>query len=140
MLLELRTADNVRHNGWDGYEFKIESCDDEDKSFGFTQQRAGTPGVFYITVTSTKSNTYPKLKECPLKIYVNDELVKDLKPLMEVYPDEVVRTEILQPYWKDGKNSSVLKDGYADKDYVFEVASYDQYGNLAETVLYSSPP
>ena len=134
MLLELRTADGVRHNGWDGYEFKIESCDDEDKSFGFTQQRAGTPGVFYITVTSTKSNTYPKLKECPLKVYVNDELVKDLHPLMEVYPDEVVRTEILQPYWKDGKNSSVLKDGYADKDYVFEVASYDQYGNLAETV------
>ena len=41
--------------------------------------------------------------------------MNSLHPLMEVYPDEVVKTEILPPYYKDGKNSSVLKDGYADE-------------------------
>ena len=134
MLIEMRTEDGLRHNSWDGFNFTIKSCDKEDKSFGFTQQNAGTRGVFYITVTSQKSNTYPKLKECPLDIYINDKLMDKLHPLMEVYPDEVVKTQILPPYYKDGKNSSVLKDGYADEPYVFEVASYDKYGNLAETV------
>jgi len=134
MLIEIRTKDNVRKNFWDGFKFKIESCDKEDKTFSFTQENAGTLGVFYITVTTQKANTYPKLIKCPLKVYVNDVLVKDMNPEMEVSPDEVVRTKILEKYYKDGKNSSVLLDGNADIPYVFEVASYDQYGNLAETL------
>ena len=61
-------------------------------------------------------------------------IVTDMSPEMEVSPDEIVRTKILEQYYKDGKNSSVLLDGNADIPYVFEVASYDQYDNLAETL------
>ena len=39
---------------------------------------------------------------------------------------------ILPKYYKEGKNSSALKDGNADEDYIFEVASYDQYDNFTE--------
>ena len=134
MLIEIRTKDNIRKNFWEGYKFTIKSCNESDKTFKYTQANAGTLGVFYITVTTEKANTYPKLERCPLKVYVNDELVKDLNPEMEVSPDEVVTTKILEKYYKDGKNSSVLVDGNADIPYVFEVASYDQYGNLAETL------
>ena len=59
IMLEIRTKSNVRKNYWDGFTFTIESSDKTDKSFGFVQERAGTLGVFYITVTSQKSNTYP---------------------------------------------------------------------------------
>ena len=69
-----------------------------------------------------------------MKIYVNNELVKKLSPEQEVSPDEVVRTKILEKYYKDGKSSAVLLDGPADKNYEFEVASYDKYNNLAETL------
>ena len=134
MIIELRTKNNIRKNQWEGYEFKVESCDPNDKTFDYVQEKAGTKGVFYITVTSQKANTYPTLKECPLKIYLNDELINDLKPEMEVSPDAVVRTKILEDYYKDGKSSDVLKDGTVDNPYVFEVASYDKYGNLAETL------
>ena len=91
-------------------------------------------GVFYLTVTTEKANTYPSLVKCPLKIYLNDQLLTHLNPEQEVSPDEVVRTEILKEYWKEPTSSKVLKDGTADDNYVFEVASYDQYGNLAETL------
>ena len=134
MLIEIRTKDNIRKNFWEGYKFTIKSCNESDKTFKYTQANAGTLGVFYITVTTEKANTYPTLKECPLKIYLNDELINDLKPEMEVSPDAVVRTKILEDYYKDGKSSDVLKDGTVDNPYVFEVASYDKYGNLAETL------
>ena len=134
MIIEIRTKNNIRKNFWDGFTFNIKSCDKTDKTFNFTQQNAGTYGVFYITVTSQKANTYPSLTKCPLEIYVNDELVESLKPEMEVLPDSVVKTEILPKYYKDGKTSAVLVDGNTDTNYVFEVASYDKYNNLAETV------
>jgi len=134
IMIELRTSDNVRKNFWDGYNFKVEGCDENDKTFNYTQKRAGTMGVFYLTVTTEKANTYPSLVKCPLKIYLNDQLLTHLNPEQEVSPDEVVRTEILKEYWKEPTSSKVLKDGTADDNYVFEVASYDKYGNLAETL------
>ena len=134
MLLEIRTSQDVRKNYWDGFNFSVKSCDEKDKTFNYTQERAGSMGVFLITVTTQKANTFPKLKQCKLKLYLNDELLTHLNPEQEVSPDEIVRTVILPKYYKDGKNSSVLKDGNADEDYVFEVASYDQYDNFAETL------
>ena len=125
---------NIRKNYWPtGLNFTIKSCNKEDDTFGFIQETAGTKGVYYITVTTQKANTFPKLEECPLEVYVNDELVKDLNPKMEVSPDAVVVTKILEEYYKN-ISTEVLLDGNADKNYVFEVNSYDQYNNLAETV------
>ena len=69
-----------------------------------------------------------------LELYLNNELINNLKPEMEVSPDAVVRTKILEKYYKDGKTSDVLIDGNVDTNYIFEVASYDQYNNLAETL------
>ena len=60
-------------------------------------------GVFYITVTSQKANTYPSLIKCSLKIFVNDEVVEKLKPEMEILSDSAVKTEILPKYYKNGK-------------------------------------
>ena len=135
MIIELRTTKNIRKNYWPlDLKFTIKSCNKEDKTFNFIEEKAGTMGVYYITVTTQKANTYPKLEECPLEVYVNDELVKNLKPKMEVSPDAVVVTKILEEYYKDGKSSAVLIDGNADTNYVFEVKSYDQYNNLAETI------
>ena len=133
LMFEIRTENNIRKNDWDGFTFDIESCDPNDKTFSYTQERAGLKGVFYITVTTQKANTYPKLKECPLKIFLNKEEIKDLNPKMEVSPDVIVKTEILEKYYKKGSKTNLL-DGTADEDYPFEVASYDQYGNLAETI------
>ena len=134
MIIELRTKNNIRKNYWPtGLNFTIKSCNKEDDTFGFIQETAGTKGVYYITVTTQKANTFPKLEECPLEVYVNDELVKDLNPKMEVSPDAVVVTKILEEYYKN-ISTEVLLDGNADKNYVFEVNSYDQYNNLAETV------
>ena len=133
MMIEIRTKNNIRKNSWEGFDFTIKSCDENDKTFNFTQERAGTLGVFYITVTTQKANTYPKLTECPLKIYLNKEKIEDLNPLMEVYPDAVVRTNILEKYYQKGSSVNLL-DGTADSNYFFEVASFDQYNNLAETV------
>ena len=134
MIIEIRTKNNIRKNFWEGFNFTIESSDKTDNSFKFVQERAGTLGVFYITVTSTKANTYPNLTECTLNIFVNGIKVEKLKPQMEVSPDTVVRTKILPKYYKDGKNSKILVDGTTDQNYVFEVFSYDQYNNLAETL------
>ena len=134
MIIEMRTKDNIRRNSWDNdVKFNIKSCDESDKTFSFTQSNAGTRGVYYIEVTTQKSNTYPKLEKCQLKIYVNNELIKNLNPEQEVSPDEVVVTRILEKYYKEKQNSKILIDGTTDKDYQFEVASYDQYNNLAET-------
>ena len=134
MMIEIRTKNNVRKNYWDGFNIRVESCDANDKTFKYTQDHGGLLGIFLITVTTEKANTYPKLSKCQLKIYVNNELVKKLNPEQEVSPNAVVRTKILEKYYKDGKSSAVLKDGIADKNYEFEVASYDKYNNLAETL------
>ena len=134
IIVEIRTKKNLRKNTWDGYEFEIKSCDKKDTTFKFEQKRAGTKGVFYLTVTTEKANTYPKLEQCTLELYLNNELINNLKPEMEVSPDAVVRTKILEKYYKDGKTSDVLIDGNVDTNYIFEVASYDQYNNLAETL------
>ncbi|MBP5446141.1 MAG: hypothetical protein J6Y28_08225, partial [Acholeplasmatales bacterium] len=134
MILEMRTKDNIRRNSWDDVKFDIKSCDSADKTFSFKQENAGTRGVYYITVTTQKANTYPKLVKCPLTISVDNEVIKTLNPEMEVSPDVVVRTKILEKYYKDGKTPDYLVDGNADKPYSFEVKSFDQYNNLAETV------
>ena len=134
MIIEIRTKKDIRKNYWDGFDIRVESCDAKDKTFNYTQERGGLLGVFLVTVTTEKANTYPKLTKCPLKIYVNNQLVKKLSPEQEVSPNEVVRTKILEKYYKDGKSSAVLLDGTADKNYEFEVASYDKYNNLAETL------
>ena len=134
IIVEIRTKKNIRKNTWDGYKFEIKSCDEKDTTFNFTQKEAGTKGVFYLTVTTKKANTYPKLEQCTLELYLNNELIKNLKPEMEVSPDAVVRTKILEKYYKDGKTSDILIDRNVDTNYIFEVASYDQYNNLAETL------
>ena len=133
MMLELRTKSNIRKNYWEGYTFTVKSSDTTDDSFDFVQEKAGTLGVFYITVTSKKANTYPKKRKVTLDIFLNGVEIKSYKPEMEVSPDAVVRTKILDKYYKD-KSNNVLLDGTAGKNYVFEVASYDQYNNLAETI------
>ena len=133
-MIEIRSSDNDRKNFQDGYNFKVEGCDENDKKFSYTQERAGTMGVFYLTVNTEKSNIYSSLVKCLLKIYLYNKLLSHLNPEQEVSPDEVVRTEILPEYWKEPTSSKVLKDGTADNNYVFEVALYDQYGNLAETL------
>ena len=134
MILEMRTKDNIRRNSWDeGLKFDIKSCNADDKTFSFKQENAGTRGVYYITVTTQKANTYPKLEKCVLTISVNGEVVKNLKPEMEVSPDAVVKTQILDEYYKKGK-TDYLVDGTTDSPYSFEVKSFDQYNNLAETV------
>ena len=132
MLIELRTSNNLRKNFWKGYNFTIKTCDQNDDTFSFTQETAGTMGVFFITVTTQKANTYPQLEKCVLEVYLNNELIVDLKPEMEVSPDVVVKTEILEKYYKNGSNNELL-DGNTDTNYIFEVASYDKFDNLAET-------
>ena len=133
MMVEIRTSKNVRKNYWDGFEFKVESCDADDKTFDYVQERAGELGIFLITVTTQRANTFPTLRKCPLKLYLNNELITDLKPEQEVSPDAVVRTNILEKYYKDGSKTNLL-DGNADTNYVFEVESFDQYDNFAETL------
>ena len=132
MIFEIRTSNNVRRNSWGNFEFEVITCDENDKSFNFIQEKAGSPGVFMITVTSTKSNTYPSLIKCPLTIKVDKKEIINLKPEMEVIPDEVVVTKVSKKYYKEGSETE-LKDGNADETYVFEVESYDQFNNLAET-------
>ena len=134
IIVEIRTKRDIRKNFWDGFNIRVESCDANDKTFNYTQEHGGLLGVFLITVSTEKANTYPKLSKCQLKIYVNNELVKKLSPEQEVSPNAVVRTKILENYYKDGKSSAILKDGTADKNYEFEVASYDKYNNLAQTL------
>ena len=52
---------------------------------------------------------------------------------MEVSPNEIIKTTIVNNYYKE--NSDIeLKDGNTDNDYIFEVSSFDEYNNLAETV------
>ena len=131
MIFELRTSNNIRRNSWDGYNFEVFTCE-EDKTFNYVQEKAGLLGVFIITVTTQKANTYPKLRNCPLTIKLNNEEIISLKPEMEVSPDEVVRTNVLKKYYKEDSETD-LRDGNADETYVFEVESYDQFDNLAET-------
>ena len=132
MILELRTKNNISNNYWEGNNFTVKSSDTTDNTFAFSKERAGTLGVLFITVTSQKANKYPKRK-VTLDIFLNGVEIKSYKPEMEVSPDKVVRTEILDKYYKD-KSNNVLLDGIADKNYVFEVASYDKFDNLAETI------
>ena len=133
MIIEIRTKENIRKNFWDGFNFEIKSCDSSDETFNYVQNKAGILGVFYITVTTQKANTYPTLKQCKLGIYLNGEKIESLEPEMEVSPDTVVRTNILTKYYKEGSNTNLL-DGTADSNYVFEVESFDKYDNFAETV------
>ena len=133
MMVEIRTSNNIRKNYWDGFEFKVESCDKDDKTFDYVQERAGQLGIFLITVTTQRANTFPTLRKCPLKLYLNDQLLDHLNPEQEVSPDAVVRTNILKKYYKDGSTTNLL-DGNADTNYVFEVESFDQYDNFAETL------
>jgi len=52
-------------------------------------------------------------------IFFNGEVIKNLYPEMEIYPDVVVRTQILEKYYKNGKTADYLVDGNADKPYSF---------------------
>ena len=134
MIIEMRAKDNSRRNAWDeDVTFESKSCDESDKSFSFKQSNTNTKGVYFIEVTSQKANTYPTLIKCPLKIYVNKELVEDFNPEQGVSPDSILITKILEKFFKNVNNSEVLLDGNADKEYVFEVPLYDQYNNLPET-------
>ena len=131
IVLELRSYKNIRMNDWN-YDIKVKSCDEKDTTFDATSEKAGLPGIFQITITTKKANTYPNLEKCPLKIYVNNILIKRLHPEMKVSPNEITKTTILNDYYK--KNSDTeLKDGNTDNNYIFEVSSFDQYNNLAET-------
>ena len=132
MIVEIRTKSGKRKNYWD-YTFKVESCDGTDKTFNVSTEKAGLLGDFLITVTTQKSNMFPNITKCPLKISVNNVLVKKLSPEMEVSPNVVVKTEILKKYYKDYANN-ILNDGTAGLNYEFEVESHDEYGNLAETI------
>jgi hypothetical protein len=40
----------------------------------------------------------------------------------------------IEKYHKDAKKSDVLIDGNVDTNYIYEVASYDQYNYLEETL------
>ena len=132
IVLEIRTHKNVRKKYWN-YDIKVESCDEKDTTFSAVSNKAGLIGVFQITITTQKANTYPTLKQCKLGIYLNGEKIESLEPEMEVSPDTVVRTNILTKYYKEGSNTNLL-DGTADSNYVFEVESFDKYDNFAETV------
>ena len=52
---------------------------------------------------------------------------------MEVSPDGIVRTKIIERFYKDGKISEALIEGNIDTN-LFEAALYDQYNILAETL------
>ena len=136
LIIELRTAKDIRHNSWGknkmDYNIVVESCPELNESFKATPSRAGLLGVFQIIITSQKSNTYPKLKRCPLNIYIDSILINNLHPEMEVSPNVIVKTVILEQYYKTGSKVDLI-NGNADTNYIFEVASYDQYNNLAET-------
>ena len=131
IVLEMRTINNQRKNNWN-YDINIISCDEGDSTFKAESNKAGLRGVFQITITTKKANTYPSLVKCPLKIYIDGKLIQNLSPEMEVFPSTVVRTEILDEYYLNKFNNE-LKEGDADHNYIFEVASYDQYNNLAKT-------
>ena len=131
IILEIRTIEDKRKSNWD-YNIIVKPHGYEDLTFKAEQSRAGLIGVFQITITTQKANTYPKLVSCPLDIYVNNVLVEGLHPEMEVSPNVVVKTEILKKYYKPNSDTELI-DGNADNNYIFEVASYDQYNNLAET-------
>ena len=133
LMLEIRTAKNIRKNDALNVDIQVKSCDKTDTSFKSTMSKSGLLGVFKITITTQKANTYPKLVKCPLDIYIDNILIESLHPEMEVSPNIVVEIKILEEYFKSGSNTE-LKDGNADTNYVFEVASFDQYNNLAETV------
>ena len=134
VFVQIKTKNNETKSVWDGYSIKIESCDKTDQSFKYVEQGAGSIGTFLVTVTSQKANTYPTIEKCPLNVYVNGVLVQNQHPLFEVYADVPYSTQILEKYWKDPKSSEVLVDGTADTTYVFEVKSFDKYGNLCETI------
>ena len=131
LMLEIRTAKNIRRNGGD-YNIQVKSCNEDDKTFQTTVSKAGLLGVFQVTITTKKANTYPKLEVCALKIYIDNTLVTKLNPEMEVSPNVIVKTIILDQYYKKNSDTELL-DGNADENYIFEVASFDQYDNLAET-------
>ena len=131
LMLEIRTAKNIRRNGGE-YNIQVKSCNENDETFQTTVSKAGLLGVFQVTITTKKANTYPKLEVCPLKIYIDNTLVNKLSPEMEVSPNVIVKTTILEQYYKQNSNTELL-DGNADENYIFEVASFDQYDNLAET-------
>ena len=132
IVLEIRTVNNKRKNYWN-YDIKVKSCKENDNTFKAVASKAGLLGVFQVTITTEKANTYPKLETCPLLIYINDTLVQNLNPEMEVSPNTVVLTTILKDYYQTGSDT-LLKDGTADSSYSFEVSSFDKYGNLAETL------
>ena len=67
-----------------------------------------------------KSNLI-KLEQYTLELYLNNELIKNLKPEMEVSPDAIVRTKKNERYYKDGKISEALIEGNIDTN-LFEVA------------------
>ena len=74
IILEIRSKENIRMNNWD-YDIKVKSCHDKDTTYDATSEKAGLPGVFQVTITKKKANTYPTLVQCPLKIYVNNVLI-----------------------------------------------------------------
>jgi len=130
LILEIRTAKNIRRN--DGnYTIQVNSTI-TDTTFDASVSKAGILGVFQVTISTKRANTYPELTSWPLNIYVNNVLVEKLHPEMEVSPNIVVETVILENYYIPNSKTQLL-DGNADNNYIFEVASYDQYENLAET-------
>ncbi|MBO6244031.1 MAG: hypothetical protein J6O41_05665, partial [Clostridia bacterium] len=131
LMLEIRTAKNIRRNGGE-YNIQVKSCNEKDDTFQTTVSKAGLLGVFQVTITTKKANTYPKLEVCPLTIYIDNTLVNKLRPEMEVSPNVIVKTIILEQYYKKNSNTELL-DGNADENYIFEVASFDLYDNLAQT-------
>ena len=131
IVLEIRTINNKRKNFWN-YDIKVTSCNKDDKTFKAEVSKAGLKGVFQVTITTNLANTYPSITACPLSISIDGVLVNNLKPEMEVSPNVIVKTEIIDKYYKDKTNNELL-DGNADKNYIFEVASFDEYNNLAET-------
>ncbi|MCQ2964003.1 MAG: hypothetical protein MJ203_00325 [archaeon] len=130
MHLELRTNDNLRSSAWENSKITVESCRKDDKTFKYKVEHSGVKGQFIVTVTSEKPTTFPELIQCPLKVFIEGEELKNFHPLMIVTPGPIYTAEILSKYFKDEKNH-VMLDGDADKyEYPFEIKAYDQYGNL----------
>ena len=104
----------------------------DDKTFKYKVEHSGVKGQFIVTVTSEKPTTFPELIQCPLKVFIEGEELKNFHPLMIVTPGPIYTAEILPKYFKDEKNK-VMLDGDADKyEYPFEIKAYDKYGNLVQ--------
>jgi len=127
LIIELRTASNMRKNNW-FYKVDVQPRL-ADTSFTRKVINATKLGQYLVTFGSTKANTFPTYFDYGLKITIDGQELAGLNPLIKINPDNMAKSFIVDSFLKATSTKEIL-DGNSDSNLAFSIQAKDQFDNI----------